>query len=96
MTGGITDISDMQGVTEIDRANSRRLGNPLPQVHPSEAAKWQQKGFNFYDERLMGGRWAQEEGAATICEFFRSLAVCHTIIPDGALCPRMPPPEPHA
>ena len=48
-----------------------------------DAAAWKQKSFNFYDKRVMGGAWEQEARPDVIREFFRVLAVCHTVIPDG-------------
>ena len=40
-------------------------------------------GFNFVDARLTGGAWQCEARPALLREFFRVLAVCHTVIPDG-------------
>lgn len=40
--------------------------------------------FNFWDARLMGGAWARQPNAHLAREFFRMLALCHTVIPDGA------------
>ena len=42
------------------------------------------QGFNFADARLTGGAWQREARPALLREFFRVLAVCHTVIPDGA------------
>ena len=42
------------------------------------------QGFNFRDARLMGGAWRREARPELLREFFRALAVCHTVIPDGA------------
>ena len=50
---------------------------------------YKEKGFNFYDDRLLGGEWANEENAGTIRFFFQILALCHTAIPDGT--PEDPP-----
>ena len=44
-------------------------------------------GFNFVDARLTGGAWQREARPALLREFFRVLAVCHTVIPDGMLRP---------
>lgn len=41
-------------------------------------------GFTFVDARLTGGAWQREARPALLREFFRVLAVCHTVIPDGA------------
>ena len=40
-------------------------------------------GFNFADARLTGGAWQREARPALLREFFRVLAVCHTVMPDG-------------
>jgi hypothetical protein len=39
--------------------------------------------FNFYDERLLGTAWARQPYPEVAAEFFRLLALCHTVIPDG-------------
>ena len=40
--------------------------------------------FNFYDARVMDGAWAKQPNPEVAVEFFRMLALCHTVIPDGA------------
>jgi magnesium-transporting ATPase (P-type) len=40
--------------------------------------------FNFYDARIMEGAWAGQPNPQLATEFFRMLALCHTVIPDGA------------
>lgn len=40
------------------------------------------KGFNFVDERVMGGNWVHQPRSDAIEMFFRLLAVCHTCIPE--------------
>ena len=52
-------------------------------VEDPAAAPWKQASFNFYDKRVLGGAWEQEARPAVLKEFFRVLAVCHTVIPDG-------------
>lgn len=47
------------------------------------AAAHREQFFNFYDDRIMDGRWMQQPNAEVIEQFFRMLAVCHTVIPDG-------------
>ena len=47
------------------------------------AAQWRAPSFNFYDARLLGGAWRNEARPDILREFFRILAVCHTVIPDG-------------
>ncbi|KXZ56084.1 hypothetical protein GPECTOR_2g966 [Gonium pectorale] len=64
-----------------------RRGTVLADRENPETAKYRERYFNFYDERLMGGAWSSAQDPATIEMFFRLLAVCHTVIPDG-------PPEP--
>lgn len=44
---------------------------------------YREKGFNFYDPRLLGGNWIHEPNADNIRFFFQILALCHTAIPDG-------------
>ncbi|KAK9844803.1 hypothetical protein WJX74_007043 [Apatococcus lobatus] len=79
----IGGISYGQGATESERANSRRLGQPLDAVQAPEADKWKQASFNFYDKRLLGGAWMSQQDPELIKQFCRILAVCHTAIPDG-------------
>ena len=52
-------------------------------IEDPAAAQWKQASFNFYDSRLMGGAWQREARPAVLQEFFRVLAVCHTVIPEG-------------
>ncbi|KAI4387367.1 hypothetical protein MLD38_005205 [Melastoma candidum] len=40
------------------------------------------KGFGFEDDRLMHGNWTKEPNANVIMLFFRTLALCHTAIPE--------------
>jgi hypothetical protein len=47
------------------------------------AAAHREQFFNFYDDRILDGRWMQQPNADAIQQFFRMLAVCHTVIPDG-------------
>ncbi len=49
----------------------------------SENNPYREKGFNFYDPRLLGGNWIHEPNADNIRFFFQILALCHTAIPDG-------------
>jgi phospholipid-transporting ATPase len=52
---------------------------------PDEEAdnKYREQYFNFYDARLMGTEWAKQPNRETTMQFFRLLALCHTVIPDG-------------
>jgi phospholipid-transporting ATPase len=46
-----------------------------------------EKGFNFVDKRLMSGRWRHEPNPEVCKEFFRCLAVCHTVLTEGEETP---------
>uniref|UniRef100_A0A2P2MIP3 Phospholipid-transporting ATPase n=1 Tax=Rhizophora mucronata TaxID=61149 RepID=A0A2P2MIP3_RHIMU len=77
-----------RGVTEVERAMAWRKGSPLPQDMREGDAEEQTeekpliKGFNFMDERITNGHWANEPHADVIERFLRLLAVCHTAIPE--------------
>ncbi|KAL2632249.1 hypothetical protein R1flu_016935 [Riccia fluitans] len=74
------------GITEIQRAAARRTGVPIEEV-PRSDDYIREKGFNFDDKRLMRGSW-RNEGNPEICkEFFRCLAICHTVLPEGEELP---------
>lgn len=61
------------------------VGAQPPVSADSAAARpWRAPSFNFYDGRLLGGAWRREARPDIVREFFRVLAVCHTVIPDGA------------
>ncbi len=62
-----------------------RNGSAVEGIEDPAAAPWKQASFNFYDKRVLGGAWEQEARPAVLKEFFRVLAVCHTVIPDGRL-----------
>ena len=74
-----------RGVTEVERAMAKRKGSPIPEedevVH-GESTVNGVKGFNFKDERVMGGNWVNEDQADIIQKFFRLLAICHTALPE--------------
>ncbi|XP_074274505.1 phospholipid-transporting ATPase 3-like [Silene latifolia] len=74
------------GVTEIERGVAERIGTKLPEVSKSANAI-QEKGFNFDDARLMRGAWRNEPCADMCKEFFRCLAICHTVLPEGEESP---------
>ncbi|KAG0584958.1 hypothetical protein M758_3G246700 [Ceratodon purpureus] len=74
------------GVTEIQRAAALRTGVPLEEITRSEDAVWE-KGFNFDDRRLMKGQWRNEKNPDVCMEFFRCLAICHTVLPEGGDTP---------
>lgn len=65
-----------------------RRGKHLESHASGAAAEWRERFFNFYDERLMGGKWGGEANKETIEMFLRLLAVCHTVVPEG-------PPDEH-
>ncbi|KAG9133525.1 hypothetical protein Leryth_019437 [Lithospermum erythrorhizon] len=79
-----------RGITEVERAMAKRKGSPLVLNGKKDvsddtrdgAHKSSVKGFNFEDERIMDGKWANEPHSDIIQKFFRLLAVCHTVIPD--------------
>lgn len=69
------------GVTEIQRAAALRNGLPMPAQASDDF--FREKGFNFDDKRLTRGAWRQEQNAEVCKEFFRLLAICHTVLPEG-------------
>ncbi|GFR43003.1 hypothetical protein Agub_g4002, partial [Astrephomene gubernaculifera] len=83
----IAGVAYGAGITEIEKANALRKGVVLDERERPEATKCRERFFNFYDDRLMGDAWYSAHDPATVEMFFRLLAVCHTVIPDG-------PPEP--
>ncbi|EEC66932.1 hypothetical protein OsI_33542 [Oryza sativa Indica Group] len=46
-----------------------------------------EKGFNFDDARIMCGAWRNEPNPEACKEFFRCLALCHTVLPEGEETP---------
>ena len=68
-----------EGITEIQRAIAKREGKALPDDVKDENYE---TGFNFKDKRIMGGNWIKEEHSEELLQFFRLLAVCHTVIPE--------------
>ncbi|KAK1314668.1 Phospholipid-transporting ATPase 3 [Acorus calamus] len=70
------------GMTEIERGSVYRNGVKLDEVKKSATAV-HEKGFNFDDARLMRGAWRNERDPETCKEFFRCLAICHTVLPEG-------------
>ena len=79
-----------RGVTEVERAMARRKGLPLFLEETEEEGRIKDltkekpsiKGFNFVDERIMNGKWVDEPRANVIQKFLRSLAICHTALPE--------------
>ncbi|KAH9560317.1 hypothetical protein CY35_06G099300 [Sphagnum magellanicum] len=74
------------GITEIQRAAAHRTGLRLEETPQAEDAI-KEKGFNFVDKRLMSGRWRYEPNPEVCKEFFRCLAVCHTVLTEGEETP---------
>ncbi|KAJ9697349.1 hypothetical protein PVL29_009246 [Vitis rotundifolia] len=70
------------GITEIEKGGAERRGIKLEEVHKSSNAV-HEKGFNFDDARLMLGAWRNEPDPDACKEFFRCLAICHTVLPEG-------------
>ncbi|XP_051148424.1 phospholipid-transporting ATPase 3-like isoform X2 [Andrographis paniculata] len=71
------------GVSEIEK----EIGNAQKAEAKVEAKKQSnvqlEKGFNFKDPRLMKGAWRNEPNPDACKEFFRCLAICHTVLPEG-------------
>jgi phospholipid-translocating ATPase len=80
----IAGVAYGRGITEVEKAMARRQGSPLIIAERENEIPdgTKIKGFNFTDERIMGGNWIREESRGIIENFFRLLAVCHTCIPD--------------
>ncbi|KAL5980614.1 Phospholipid-transporting ATPase 3 [Asimina triloba] len=70
------------GITEIEKGAAHRNGLNVDEVKSSTAAV-HEKGFNFEDARLMCGAWRNESNPEICKEFFRCLAICHTVLPEG-------------
>ncbi|PIA61968.1 hypothetical protein AQUCO_00200157v1 [Aquilegia coerulea] len=82
-----------RGVTEVEKAIARKrnvrsleLSDPSSDVEEyndgGTCSRMPIKGFNFKDKRVMNGHWVEEPQADVIQKFFRTLAICHTAIPD--------------
>ncbi|KAM7251637.1 hypothetical protein ACFE04_023520 [Oxalis oulophora] len=70
------------GITEIERGIAERNGLSIQE--PSKSANViHEKGFNFDDPRLMRGAWRNEPNPDACKEYFRCLAICHTVLPEG-------------
>ncbi|XP_057482184.1 phospholipid-transporting ATPase 3-like isoform X1 [Actinidia eriantha] len=74
------------GVTEIEMGEAQRNGIKVDEVHKSSNTV-REKGFNFDDARLMRGAWRNEPNPDMCKEFFRCLAICHTVLPEGEETP---------
>ncbi|KAL0732595.1 hypothetical protein Bca4012_008804 [Brassica carinata] len=78
----IGGISYGCGITEIERGIAQRDGLKIHEEQRSAGAIIE-KGFNFDDPRLMRGAWRNEPNPDLCKEFFRCLAICHTVLPEG-------------
>lgn len=61
-----------------------RRGLKLDVADEETDNKYREPFFNFYDDRLMGLEWSKQPNPELTCQFFRLLALCHTVIPEGA------------
>lgn len=73
------------GVSEIEMGTAQRTGVKIEVQKQPNAAR--EKGFNFDDARLMRGAWRNEPNPESCKEFFRCLAICHTVLPEGEESP---------
>ncbi|XP_061366109.1 phospholipid-transporting ATPase 3-like [Gastrolobium bilobum] len=73
------------GVTEIEKGIAERNGIKLEENISPNAVR--ERGFNFDDARLMRGAWRNEPNPDSCKEFFRCLAICHTVLPEGDEAP---------
>ncbi|XP_075103273.1 phospholipid-transporting ATPase 3 isoform X4 [Nicotiana tabacum] len=73
------------GITEIEMGTAQRSGMRVEVQKSSNEAR--EKGFNFDDARLMRGAWRNESNPDACKEFFRCLAICHTVLPEGEETP---------
>jgi hypothetical protein len=62
---------------------SCRQGLTLQVADADQDNPYREQYFNFYDERIMELKWAEQPNQEIMIEFFRMLALCHTVIPDG-------------
>ncbi|KAI4385176.1 hypothetical protein MLD38_003231 [Melastoma candidum] len=69
------------GMTEIEMDGIQRNGVKVDMSKSASAVH--EKGFNFDDSRLMRGAWRNEPNPDSCKEFFRCLAICHTVLPEG-------------
>ncbi|XP_039014026.1 phospholipid-transporting ATPase 3-like [Hibiscus syriacus] len=70
------------GMTEIERVIAERKGIKFQEVQTSTGSV-REKGLNFDDERLIRGAWRNEPNQDACKNFFRCLAICHTVLPEG-------------
>ncbi|CAN6311182.1 unnamed protein product [Urochloa humidicola] len=76
------------GITEIEKGGAERAGIRIDEDEAKRSASAvHEKGFNFDDARLMRGAWRNEHNPEACKEFFRCLAICHTVLPEGEETP---------
>ncbi|KAG2538155.1 hypothetical protein PVAP13_9NG382100 [Panicum virgatum] len=76
------------GITEIEKGGAERAGIRIDDDEGKRSASAvHEKGFNFYDARIMRGAWRNEPNPEACKEFFRCLAICHTVLPEGEETP---------
>lgn len=76
------------GISEPQRVGTSTTKLPPDQIHvKTSKSGFHEKGFNFYDQRLMGGAWRNEQNPEICKEFFRCLAICHSALPEGETTP---------
>lgn len=74
----IAGVAYGQGMTEVERSAMRRSGRvPPPEVEAPV------KFFNVNDMRLAPSRRHREADVATIEDFLKVMAICHTAVPEG-------------
>ncbi|KAG8091584.1 hypothetical protein GUJ93_ZPchr0012g19752 [Zizania palustris] len=76
------------GITEIEKGGAERAGTWIDGDEGKRStAAIHEKGFNFDDARIMRGAWRNEPNPEDCKEFFRCLALCHTVLPEGEETP---------
>ncbi|CAN1321190.1 Phospholipid-transporting ATPase 3 [Linum perenne] len=76
------------GITEIELGGAQRSGAKIQDVcvasrAPRSSQAVREKGFNFDDSKIMRGAWRNEHNPDMCKEFFRCLAICHTVLTEG-------------
>ncbi|CAG9465195.1 unnamed protein product [Pedinophyceae sp. YPF-701] len=71
--------------TAADIASQEAYYGPQPLDSPMPEKPAPEKGYNFTDDRITGGAWLDlpAGNAARVEEFWRALALCHTVVPEG-------------
>ncbi|KAJ9563811.1 hypothetical protein OSB04_008971 [Centaurea solstitialis] len=75
------------GITEIEMEIAKENGSNHGEVQKRSSSRKRDRGFNFEDARLMCGAWRNEPNPDMCKEFFRCLAICHTVLPEGEETP---------